>query len=360
MKFAGRKKSRSNDPDREIMSLQMYMPDENTRVFNFNGRKLVSILGRDSFPGERFLKLETKAIEYASRQPLTSALLPCRLGYYPNARGQKVSRPDGDWAFTLLYCLDGAGDLQLRDARYRLTRGMIALLRPFEFHSYEADATNPWSYYWIHFNGSMAQQYYDLLCASGRRCCLSLEPGVSFVQTFEKILGILHGGQAYKDLVQASCALHHLLGDIHGLVSHRNCEQETVETRVGRTIEVMRNNLGMQVSIQELAAVARMSHAYYAMQFRRQTGESPRSFINRLKVEKACEYLRTSNAKIETIAHLLGCDDPFYFCRLFKRRTGTTPSAYRQNSGKSPTLALPDRNDQRASAQNVSQSRHAR
>jgi len=102
MKFAGRKKSRSNDPDREIMSLQMYMPDENTRVFNFNGRKLVSILGRDSFPGERFLKLETKAIEYASRQPLTSALLPCRLGYYPNARGQKVSRPDGDWAFTLL------------------------------------------------------------------------------------------------------------------------------------------------------------------------------------------------------------------------------------------------------------------
>lgn len=359
MSSIGERHTGEQNPDNQGLSLQMYMADEHTRVFNYNGRKLISILGRDSFPGERILKLDTKVIEYASRQPLTSALLPCRLGYFPKARGQRVSRPNGDWTFTLLFCLDGAGELQLGHSRYRMTRGMIALLRPFEFHAYEADVQNPWSYYWIHFNGTMAQQYYDVLSGSGKYCCIRLEPEISFVQAFEKVLGILHAGHAYKELVQASCALHQLLGEVCGLASHKGGGQETVETRVGRTLEVLRNNLGMHVSIRELAAIAKMSHAYYAAQFRRLTGESPRSYINKLKVEKACEYLRSSNAKIETIAHRLGCDDPFYFCRLFKRLTGRTPSGYRQDFSRNGTLLLPAANPSEGYSQLQSQGDHA-
>ncbi|MBP7142428.1 MAG: AraC family transcriptional regulator [Opitutaceae bacterium] len=341
MSAAGEKHPGGKDTGKPGLSLQMYMADEHTRVFNYNGRRLVSILGVDSFPGERLLKLDTRVIEYASRQPLTSALLPCRLGYFPKARGQRVSRPNGDWTFTLLFCLEGSGELQISHSRYRMTRGMIALLRPFEFHAYEADPKDPWSYYWIHFNGTLAQQYYDVLSGNGRRCCLHLEPEMSFVQAFEKVLTVLHAGQAYRDLVQASCALHQLLGEICRLACNQKEGPESVETRLGRTLEVLRNNLGMHVSIRELAAIAKMSHAYYASQFRRHTGESPRSFINKLKIEKACEYLRTTNAKIETVAHLLGCDDPFYFCRLFKRLTGRTPSGYRRDFMQKGDLLLP-------------------
>ena len=322
-------------------SLEAYMADEHTRVFNYNGRKLASILGRETFPGERIFKLPPKVIEFASRQPLTSALLPCRMGYSPKAQGQKVSRPNGDWAFTLLFCLDGAGSLQLSHARHRLTRGTFALLRPFEFHAYEAEAERPWSYYWIHFNGTMAQQYYEVLTGGGKHTCITVEPDMGFLQAFEKILALFNKGHAHKLLVQASSALHQLLGDLYGLVCHRESPQETTAARVERTLEVMRNNLGMHVSIQELAAIANMSHAYYALQFRRHTGESPRSYINRLKVGKACEYLRDTNTKVESIAHLVGYDDPFYFCRLFKRLIGKTPTGYRREAGRDVGAVAP-------------------
>ena len=313
-------------------SLEAYMPDERTRVFSYNGRKLISILGRDTFPGERICKLPTKVVEFASRQPLTSALLPCRIGYFPNARGQKVSRQNGDWAFTLLYCLDGVGELHLSGSTHRITRGMFALLRPFEFHAYEADDRQPWSYYWIHFNGTLAQQYYEVLTGGGKHVCLALEPDMKFIQAFEKILNIYHEGYAHKMLVQAAAAMHQLLGDLYGLVCSQGGAQETTEARVERTIEVMRHNLGMHVSIHELAAIANMSHAYYALQFRRHTGESPRSYFNKLKIDKACEYLLQTTAKVESVAHLVGYEDPFYFCRLFKRLTGQTPTGYRQKA----------------------------
>ena len=131
--------------DPKAFSLEGYMADDKTRVFSFNGRKLVSVLGREDFPGERIFKLPTKVVESANRQALTAALLPCRLGYFPRAKGQKVSRANGDWAFTLLYCLDGAGTLDLSQGTHRITRGTIALLRPFEFHAYAADPGDPWS-----------------------------------------------------------------------------------------------------------------------------------------------------------------------------------------------------------------------
>lgn len=323
------------------ITLEGYMADAQTRVFNYNGRKLVSILGRESFPGERVFKLPTKAVEFASRQPITSALLPCRIGYYPNARGQKVSRPNGDWAFTLLFCLDGAGTLHLSNTTQTLTRATIALLRPFEFHAYEADAKHPWSYYWIHFNGQMAQQYYDALTEGGRNVSVAIDPDVRFVESFEKILAIYQNGEAYKTLVQASGALHQLLSDLYGRICGFGTSQESAEERVERTLEVMRNNLGMHVSIHELASIARMSHGYYALQFRRHTGESPRSYFNKLKIAKACDYLQTTTAKVESIAHMVGYEDAFYFCRLFKRVVGCTPTEFRRAPFPFPPVAKP-------------------
>jgi AraC-like DNA-binding protein len=331
-------------PARDAMafSLEGHMEDPRTRVFTVNGRKLVSLLGRENFPGERTFKLPTKIVEAASRQPLTAALLPCRLGYFPRAQGQKVFRPNGDWAFTLLYCLDGEGQLSLAQGKHRIPRGTVALLRPFEFHAYEADPGHPWSYYWIHFNGTVAQQYYDVLTGGGNHACIAVESNLRFVENFEKILGIFQEGQAYKNLVQASSAMHQLLGDLFGQICQRTAPQESASARIERTLAMMRKNLSTHVSIHELAASAGMSHAYFTMQFRKHTGQSPRSFFNRQRIAKACEYLAATDTKVDNVARLVGYEDPFYFCRLFKRITQQTPTIYRRSVRKASAVAGSD------------------
>jgi AraC-like DNA-binding protein len=317
-------------------TLDTHMADDKTLVFSYNGRELVSKLGRRSVPGERVQKLPTKVIEFAGRQPLTSVLLPCRLGYHPRAHGQKIFRPNGDWAFTLLLCIDGVGHLELAEGRHRLIRGTVAVLRPFEFYAYAADERHPWSYYWIHFNGTQAQQYYDALTLGGSHTCAQLEPEADFVRSFEKILNLYQSGHAYKLLVQAAAALHQLLGDLYGHIASKGILQETPRVRIERTIEAVRGNLNMHESIHELAALANMSDGYYALQFRRHAGETPRSFFNKLRVHAACDYLLQTEAKIETISQLVGYTDSFYFCRLFKRITGKTPSEYRRTETTRP------------------------
>lgn len=324
-----------------IRSLQVAMPDAKTRVFTYNGRRLFSHIKQETFTGERIYKLPTKIIEMASRQPLTSVLLPCRIGYSPNAVGQHVVRPDGDWAFTLLMCSEGKGWLDLPRSRLELRPGTFAVLRPFEYHAYQADADKPWSYYWVHFNGTHAQQYYDLLTKGGAHPTATVDLDHSFVLGFEAILGLYHDGHDYKALIQASAALHQLLGNVYALACRHGPAQPNVQERLEWIAKELRKNPAMQVSIHELAAATRMSSVHFSRQFRRWLGDSPRHYVNRQRVEKACEYLRDGELKIEAIARLVGCDDPAYFCRLFKRLRGCTPNDYRRNPGEAQPAKAP-------------------
>jgi AraC-like DNA-binding protein len=155
-------------------------------------------------------------------------------------------------------------------------------------------------------------------------------PDIGFVRNFEKILALYHDGSAHKLLVQASCALHQLLGDLYALVCHDASVPESSADRIERTLQAVRTNLGMNVSVQELAALANMSHTHYTLQFRRQVGENPRSYINKLKIQRASELLLASDLKVEAVAREVGFDDAFYFCRLFKRLTGRTPTDFRR------------------------------
>ena len=150
---------------------------------------------------------------------------------------------------------------------------------------------------------------------------------------------ILQEGPSYLNLVQASSAMHQLLGDLLGQISHGVVPRQSMGARIERTLATMRKNLGTQVSIHELAASSGMSHAYFTLQFRKHTGHSPRSYFNQQKIAKACEYLATTDAKVENIAHLLGFEDPFYFCRLFKQITRQTPTQYRQSRRETPAAA---------------------
>lgn len=49
-------------------------------------------------------------------------------------------------------------------------------------------------------------------------------------------------------------------------------------------------------------------------------------------IERACDYLTNTSEPINSIARLLGYNDPSNFCKAFKRRLGKTPATFRKHS----------------------------
>jgi transcriptional regulator GlxA family with amidase domain len=68
----------------------------------------------------------------------------------------------------------------------------------------------------------------------------------------------------------------------------------------------------------------------FKRRFRAATGYAPLDYVQTLRIEEAKQLLETTGEPTDAVAHQVGYDDPAFFRRLFKRRTGVTPARYRQ------------------------------
>ncbi|HEX6180442.1 MAG TPA: helix-turn-helix transcriptional regulator, partial [Chitinophagaceae bacterium] len=57
-------------------------------------------------------------------------------------------------------------------------------------------------------------------------------------------------------------------------------------------------------------------------------------YIRKLRIEKAIEYLGSSDYSLTKIAYLTGFSDQSHFSRIFKKHTGQNPLSYRKNLRK--------------------------
>jgi AraC-like DNA-binding protein len=80
----------------------------------------------------------------------------------------------------------------------------------------------------------------------------------------------------------------------------------------------------------QMAAAAGLSIPHYSDLFRRATGYPPVEHFLRLKIQRACQLLDTTELRVNEVAAAVGSTDPFYFSRFFRKITGQSPRAYRQ------------------------------
>lgn len=93
-----------------------------------------------------------------------------------------------------------------------------------------------------------------------------------------------------------------------------------------RMIDSDYNNPGL--SNLSLARVCGISEVYFRKLFSERHGVSPRQYIIAARVERAKQLLSEGNKKISAISEESGFSNPYHFCRVFKERTGMTPTDY--------------------------------
>lgn len=82
--------------------------------------------------------------------------------------------------------------------------------------------------------------------------------------------------------------------------------------------------------VAKMAERSGMSTRTFVRRFRRATGYAPLEYVQTLRIEEAKQFLETSDERIEDIAQRVGYEDAAPFRKLFRRKTGVTPSRYRQ------------------------------
>jgi AraC family transcriptional regulator len=96
-------------------------------------------------------------------------------------------------------------------------------------------------------------------------------------------------------------------------------------------VEFLRESYTEHLTLAQVASAAGVHPVYLAREFRRSHGCTIGEYIRRLRVERACRQLSSSDESLATIAAATGFSDQSHFSRTFKRLMGITPTQYRAN-----------------------------
>ena len=84
-----------------------------------------------------------------------------------------------------------------------------------------------------------------------------------------------------------------------------------------------------RLHLSHIAEALSVSSCYLSNIFKQETGKTYIDFLTSVRIKKAKEFLADPQVKVYEVCYLAGYDNPTYFSTLFKRRTGCTPTEYR-------------------------------
>lgn len=116
--------------------------------------------------------------------------------------------------------------------------------------------------------------------------------------------------------------------------------EKAIERAVGRVIETMRDNLGEQLTVDDLARTAMFSKFHFSRVFQRVTGVSPGRFLSAMRLHEAKQLLVSTSLSVTDISHRVGYTSVGTFSSRFKRSVGVSPSTYRQLGGFTPATVI--------------------
>ncbi len=112
------------------------------------------------------------------------------------------------------------------------------------------------------------------------------------------------------------------------------------ERVVADAVAYLEQNYANDVRLGDVAGHVFMSPSRLQHLFKERAGTSLTDYLLKLRLEQACELLRTTDAKITQVALRSGFHDPAYFTRVFSKAVGKSPSQYRRSCadrGASPS-----------------------
>ena len=116
-----------------------------------------------------------------------------------------------------------------------------------------------------------------------------------------------------------------LLSRLYGSkVKHKEIEG------ISNAAAYMETNFQEDITISKLVEISHYSQRHFIRLFSATYSMTPQQYLTNIRIRHACFLLRSTDNSITETALRCGFSDPNYFCRIFMKSIGVTPSSYRK------------------------------
>jgi AraC family transcriptional regulator of arabinose operon len=261
------------------------------------------------------------------------------MGHFNERRGYATWRAHGTTDWLLIATVSGSGRFGFHGGEVRTVPGELTLLHPNTLHDYGiAPPSASWELLWAHFHPHPHWlEWLDWPQIAPGLVHLTLDTAPLRTEILTKLDEALrHTTGAHRrreEFAMNSLETALLLCDT---VNPRQ-GQPVLDSRVRTAMDYLCRNYSRNLSLDQLGAVVGLSGSRLGHLFRKQVGLTPVQFLERQRLDRACQLLEFSARPIHAIAEELGFENPFYFTLRFKRHLGQSPRDYRKTHTLSPT-----------------------
>ena len=96
--------------------------------------------------------------------------------------------------------------------------------------------------------------------------------------------------------------------------------------------QYLMNHIEKVIRIEDLCREFDYSRSYLSRRFQQQTGQTLGDFATQLKINEAKRLIRETKLNFAQISSKLAFENPQYFSRVFKRKTGMTPTEFKNRA----------------------------
>lgn len=109
-------------------------------------------------------------------------------------------------------------------------------------------------------------------------------------------------------------------------------EKQSYQKGIYLVADFINHNYNREIKIEEMAELAGLSKNYFGSAFKKALGETPHSYLIKIRISKAKVLLETTDYSLSDIAQKIGFKKASSFTSQFKASTGMIPSKYREKS----------------------------
>lgn len=274
-----------------------------------------------------FFRLPQAILEQYESMDMFLGLLPVSTGYRVGKNkhiGFNVTR-HFTHDYLIHYVVKGEGFFETDKKSTTLGPGDLVLCHKDHQHTYRTTLTNPWEVYWSYFRCSYIETLFPKLDDNSFmiiHCGLDSK----LLQLFQELLEKKSFGYALPYYFYATQILGLIIAQLQLL--HSNPFEKS-NSNSDPLISYIHGHLHEPLDISFLARRYGLSKDHFIKIFDQTYGFTPLDYFIRMRLQKACDLLMSTDYSIKYISHSIGYDDPYYFSRLFKKKIGLSPRQYR-------------------------------
>lgn len=102
-----------------------------------------------------------------------------------------------------------------------------------------------------------------------------------------------------------------------------------------KLVDLMEQNIDNgELVVDDLVRELAVSRSVFFKKLKSLTGLAPIEFIKEMRIKRAVQLIESGEFNMTQISYMVGINDPRYFSKCFKAKTGMTPTEYREKMGK--------------------------